>query len=136
VPAIDQCHQQVVRALEKAGWDVFPNPYTLAVGRGVLLFVDIRAQRLSEERKEVLLIEVKCFPEDSSDTRQLYTAFGQYLVYRSIVRQKTLEAEVYLAVTSDAFDGVISQLGLPAIHENRVKMIVVDIRNEVIRQWL
>ena len=107
MPAIDQCHQQVVRA-----------------------------QRVRDNRQEVILVEVKCFPEDSSSTRQLYTALGQYLVYRSMVRQKALEAEVYLAVTSDAFDGVISQLGLPAIRENRVKMMVVGIRNEVIRQWL
>jgi hypothetical protein len=136
MPAIDQCHQQVVHALQRDGWNVLPNPYTLSVEQETLLFIDIRAQRTSEERKEILLIEIKCFPEGRADTHELYVAFGQYLVYRSIARQKTLNAEVYLAVPTFAFDDVISRLGLPAVRDNQIRIVVIDIEHEVIRQWL
>lgn len=130
MPALDQCHPQVIRALEKDGWEIVASPFTLTVHRDALLFVDVRAQRLENgESKVVLLVEVKCFPEGSSDTRELYIALGQYLIYRSILKQKELAATVYLAVPSDAFHNVISRLGLAAIRDNQVKMVVVDVEN-------
>jgi hypothetical protein len=94
MPAIDQCHQQVVRALEKEGRVVAPKPYTLPVpASSYPLFVDIEAHQVSAgEDKAILLVEIRCFSDESAATTDLYIALGQYIVYRSLLRQNRVDA--------------------------------------------
>lgn len=137
MPAIDQCHQQVVIALEKEGWTVSPKPYPLPIGVGRTFWIDIAAHRLQRlEERTILLIEVKCFPVGSSETTELYTALGQYLIYRSLLRQRGLNVDLYLAVPVFAFEGTFAQIGMSAVTENGIKMVVIDLEQEVIVQWL
>jgi hypothetical protein len=83
MPALDSCHPQVVRALEKAGWNVSPVPHAIRVpGRRYPLLADMRANR---DEASIIVVEVKCFLDDP--IAELYVAIGQYMIYRSLLRQ-------------------------------------------------
>jgi hypothetical protein len=137
VPALDTCHPHIVRALNKAGWNVAPKPFVLKLSRGHTLFIDLEAAREEEVGKRtILLVEVKCFPEGSAATSELYAAIGQYLVYRDLLKQSQIDVDLYLAVPVEAYQDVFTRMALGTISENHIKMMIVDTEREVIIQWL
>jgi hypothetical protein len=80
MPAIDVCHPHIVRALQKDGWTVEPQPLPARVGRRRAL-IDISASRTNNgTSQQILLAEVNCFQNRASWTNELYTAIGQYIV--------------------------------------------------------
>lgn len=138
MPAIDQCHHQIVHALEKAGWEVAPGPYTIPVSKGHVLHADIAAHQPSSTNGQarIIVVEVKCFADRLAETNELYTAIGQYLVYQSLLQPKGLAHQLYLAVPQSAFEGVFQRMGMAAVENNRIQMIVVSLATEEIVQWL
>jgi XisH protein len=136
MPAIDQCHNQIVHALEKAKWIVSPHAYTIAIQKGHVLHIDIEAHRASSLNGHIIIVEAKCFAERNAETNEMYTAIGQYLVYRSLLKPKGLADNLYLGVPRSAYQGVFSRMGMAAVKENAIKMMVVDLEKEEIVEWL
>lgn len=134
MPALDSCHLQVVHALENAGWTVSPKPFVLRVDRTSRLHIDIEAFHIQEEA--IMVVEVKCFQDPNAETYDLYTAIGQYLIYRSLLKQRNLTRPLYLAIPIEAYRDIFQRLAMPVIAENGIKMIVIDIVREVIVEWL
>ncbi len=131
MPALDRCHPQVVRALEKAGWNVAPKPYRLPLVGRPPLSIDIEAKNANNR---IIIVEVKCFTDN--EVNDLYTAVGQYLVYRSLLRAQNINHSLYLAIPLPIYQGVFKEIGIFVMQETGIKLIVVDIENEVIVQWL
>ena len=132
MPALDSCHVQVVHALENAGWTVSPVPHAIRIpGRRYPLLADLRASR---DQEAIIVVEVKCFLDDP--IAELYTAIGQYMVYRSLLRQTPSNFPLYLAVPDYAYRGIFNEIGMAIVHEAQIKLIVVNMDNEVIEQWL
>jgi len=131
MPALDKCHDQVVRALEKEGWTVASKPISLVAPERHPPLADIGAQR---EGDEIIVVKVKCFADD--ELYELYTAIGQYLVYRSLIRRANKTQKLYLAIPSSAYHGIFRQLGMSIVAETGIKMIVVNMNSEVIEKWL
>jgi hypothetical protein len=97
LPALDRCHPQVVHALEKAGWTVLPKPYALYLNRAHRLHIDIETIRNSGTASQsIIVVEVKCFDDEKTETGDLYTAVGQYLVYQGLLHQKGIVTPLYL----------------------------------------
>jgi XisH protein len=137
VPTLDHCHPQVVHALETEGWVVATKPFSLEVTKKHVVHMDIKAQSSAEIAPEtIIIVEVRCFPDTSASTDALYTAAGQYIIYRSLLRQKGYDYPLYLAVPNQAFRGVFRRMAMAAVSENEIKMIVVYLEKEVIEQWL
>lgn len=138
MPQLDHCHDQVVRALQKVGWDVGENPYILPVeGRRRPLQIDIYAHRTMNSHPEmIIIVEVKCFGDERSELNDLYTAIGQYIVYRNLLRQRNITDDLYLAIPLHAYEGVFRQVATPIMDEIQLKMIVVNLDKEEIEQWL
>jgi hypothetical protein len=137
MPALDRCHPIIVRSLEKDGWTVAPESFGLSVARGHTLQIDIQATRTENGSSyKLVIVEVKCFPDQAAETTDLYIALGQYLVYRGLLNERQVEADLYLAVPTFAYESVFKRMGMAAVRENRVKMIVIDLDREVITQWL
>lgn len=130
MPAIDQCHLQMVRALRKAGWMVDEKPYVLRLTSGRRLFVDIKAQY---DQNEIIIVEVKCFVDNQVE--ELYTAIGQYMVYRNLLRRLNIQKQIYLAIPVTAYYGIVEELAAEVVQEARIKLILVDIEHEVIERW-
>jgi hypothetical protein len=133
MPVYDKCHNQVVRALEKAGWIVSETPYTLDTEVNHL-FVDIEARRAPEE--PVIVVEVKCFPDGTSDMTSLYNAVGQYFVYRSLLRNLNKNRRLYLAIPTKTYQGIFRLIGLDIAAEMQIDMIVVNLEAKEVEEWI
>jgi hypothetical protein len=79
--AHDKCEPQVVKALEKAGWSVDPNPLCMRVGRNERFVADLLV-RNAADGSLIIIVEVKCFPESTSELQEFYTAVEQYMISR------------------------------------------------------
>ncbi len=135
MPAIDQCHEQVVNALAKAGWDVANKQFGFKTPLN-WLFIDIQATRVTNgDIEQILLVEVKCFADGSSTMPDLYTAIGQYIVYRTMLRELGKSVPLYLAIPTKAYYGVFQRLVPSLIDELKINVIVVDLSQERIELW-
>lgn len=133
---LDQCHEQVVRALQKAGWDVDPGMYFLRV-EGVTVFADIRARQINGKPHQIVVVEVKCFPDNRSDMDELYRAIGQYVIYRNVLKATNKPGVPYLAIPLEAYSRLFTKKVVSmTIDELQIKLILVDIEREEIVRWV
>ncbi|MEA5508094.1 XisH family protein [Halotia wernerae UHCC 0503] len=135
--ARDIFHQVVKRALQKDGWYITHDPLSISVG-GVNVSIDLAAEKLiaAEREGEKIAVEVKSFLEKSSAISEFHTALGQFINYRGALRRREPERVLYLAVPLTTYT-TFFQLDFPQamIEENKVKMIIYDIEQEVIVKW-
>ncbi len=135
MPRLDDCHEQVVHALESDGWRVDDRPRRL-IHEERLVFIDIQAAKgINGSRQQILLAEVKCFPDRERTTQELYIAFGQYIVYRALLAQEEIDLPLYLAVPQDAYEPIFDSTVMRAISDNKVKLVIVNLETETISQW-
>jgi hypothetical protein len=79
---------------------------------------------------------VKCFPDPDNTTRDLYTAFGQYLIYRVILAEVEENAPLYLAIPETAYNNIFDSTIQRAIRDNGIKLMIVNLETELIVQWI
>lgn len=135
--AKDIFHEVVKKALQKDGWQITHDPFSISVG-GVNLSIDLAAEKLiaAEREGEKIAVEVKSFLEKSSAISEFHTALGQFINYRGALRRRQPERVLYLAVPLTTYK-TFFQLDFPQamIEENQVKMIIYDVEQEVIVKW-
>ena len=134
--ALDTCHEQIVRALEKAGWNVASSPFKLILPSR-LVYIDLRMSRgMNGSRDQIVLVEVKCFPDQKSTTRDLYTSIGQYLVYRAMIVQSEFPYSLYLAVPEHIFSVVFDTAVMQVVNESSIRIVVINVQTETVAQWI
>jgi hypothetical protein len=79
---------------------------------------------------------VKCFPDENSTTTDLYNAIGQYLVYRAMLIETEIALPLYLTVPDTIFEKVFDAAIQRVIKDNRIDVIVIDLEQEEIVQWI
>lgn len=135
--ARDAFHQVVRIALEKDGWRITSDQLTFTIG-GVKMSVDLTAEKMiaAEREGRKIAVEIKSFLEQSSAIYEFHTALGQFMNYRAALRKREPERILYLAVPQTAYD-TFFQLEFPKemVEENKVKMLIYDIEQEVIVAW-
>ena len=129
MPAIDSCQPQVIRALQKAGWTIATKTTALQATSDMPIFIDIEAFKLDAR----IYVEVKCFPA-ANRSQELHIAFGQYVIYREVIARLRPDSVLYLAVPYDNPD-LASPVFQATIRNNRVKIILIDLKAEEIVQW-
>ena len=136
--AKDVFHEVVKKALQKDGWQITHDPFSISVG-GVNVSIDLAAEKLfaAEREGEKIVVEVKSFLEKSSAISEFHTALGQFINYRGALRRRQPERVLYLAVPLTTYK-TFFQLDFPQvmIEENQVKMIIYDVEQEVIFKWI
>lgn len=136
MPAFDQCHEQVVRALQKEGWNVEAEQVTLSLGKR-RIFVDLRAVRgVNGNRQQMMLIEVKCFPSSTTVNEELYHAIGQYLVYRAMLTERRLETPLYLSIPEPIFNSAFDLPMKRVVEDSQIKLVIVNLEAERVVQWI
>lgn len=89
-----------------------------------------------ETTQRVLVIEIKEFAS-VSPMHRLEQALGQYQVYRSYLRQIAPEEQLYLAIDKASYDSLFARKSFQRIVEDyRLALLVVDVPNEEIAQWI
>lgn len=135
MPAYDVCHEQIVRALQKEGWRVDDRPQRLNYDERSI-FIDVRATRsMNGSSQQILLIEIKCFIDRDSTTRELYTAIGQYIIYRALLNERNLNIPLYLAIPDDVYHDIFDSTVQRAIKDSQIKLVIVNLESEVITLW-
>jgi hypothetical protein len=139
MPAKDLFHDPLVRALIRDGRTVTDDPLTLKVG-DTDFFVDVGAERFvtAEKGMERIAVEVKSFLKLSA-VQDLKEAIGQFVLYEDVLSQSSVNADriLFLAIREETYTGLFSNaVGQMVLTNRRVRLIVFDPVQEVIRQWV
>ncbi len=128
VPSLDQCHTQVVHALQTTGWLVSPNSHRCRVARRIA-FIDISAVQANRK----IYVEVKCF-SDPKDTDEQYRALGQYVTYQTMLRLQKDMTPLYLAIPS-RMDNQLETVFGAVLGDLHIKFLIFDELQEIILRW-
>ncbi len=134
--AKDAFHEVVKTALQKDGWQITHDPYTLQAGT-LELYIDLGAEKVvaAEKDGQKIAVEIKSFTGPSKIS-QFYTALGQFISYRSALQQQENERILYLAVPGNVYDSFFTMGFIQSlVKQNQIHLIVYDIEQEAIAQW-
>lgn len=135
--AQDLIHDAVRNALKKAGWTIVAEPFRLDF-KNFALRADIAAKQMATDGKTEIriVVEVKSFAGNSF-VRELQQAIGQYLMYLDAIAMNQLDYELYLGISSDAYQSYFALSGAQfAVEHYQLKLLVVDVDQEEIVQWV
>lgn len=135
--ARDVFHQQVRIALEKDGWLITHDPFTIRISEAIKIQIDLAAENTiaAQRGSEKVAIEIKSFIGDS-DISSFHTALGQYLNYCQALEAYEPDRVVYLAVPVETYEDFFQ---LPfiqnSLNRNDVNIVVYDPTAEEIVAW-
>lgn len=135
--ARDYIHALVRRVLEKDGWTITHDPYSLIFG-GTTVFVDLGAESPMGAEKDgrKIAVEAKGFLGKSFIT-DLQRALGQFLLYSSLLEDEEPERVLFLALPQDAFDRVfLNPQAQKLITRANLKLFLFDAQAEEITKWI
>ena len=136
MPAKDSFHEFVKIALQKDGWQITHDPYTLQAGT-LELYIDLGAENVvaAEKDGQKIAVEIKSFTGPSKIS-QFYTALGQFISYRAALQKQENERILYLAVPGNVYDSFFTMGFIQSlVKQNQIHLIVYDIEQEAIAQW-
>lgn len=136
MPAKDAFHEVVKIALQKDGWQITHDPYTLQAGT-LELYIDLGAEKVvaAEKDGQKIAVEIKSFIGPSKIS-QFYTALGQFISYRAALQQQETDRILYLAVPSNVYDSFFAMGFIQSlVQQNQVHLMIYDIEQEAIAQW-
>jgi hypothetical protein len=136
--AKDIFHDIVKKALQKEGWVITHDPYTVFHKQERIDYeIDLGAEKLigAERGKERIAVEVKTFAKPST-TNEFHSILGQYLTYLSVLRRFDADRLLFLAIplyAKQRLDDYPFIQGL--IEEYNLKILVFDKNTETIVSW-
>lgn len=119
------------------GWTITDDPLRLSYG-GRNVYVDLGAEMPIGAEKEgrKIAVEIKSFIGES-DIHELEIALGQYELYQGILEQVESDRELYMAVSTFAFDGIFSEpIGQLMITRANLGLIIFDDQSKRIVKWI
>ena len=133
----DKFHDAVKHALEKDGWLITHDPFTVQISEAVQLKIDLGAESAiaAQRNQEKIAIEIKSFITDS-DISEFHGALGQYLNYVQALEDKEPDRILYLAVPIETYrDFFQIPFVQKSIKRHTVNLIIYDPIQEEIKQW-
>lgn len=137
MPARDIIHDAVIEALQKDGWNITDDPLILVL-REENIAIDLGAEKVitAEKGNERIAIEIKSFTRPSV----LYTfheALGQYFNYETALIELEENRILYLAVSKEVYQNMMTNFLIKkSIERSKMKILVVDIHQQIIEQWI
>ncbi|MEQ8536202.1 MAG: element excision factor XisH family protein [Coleofasciculus sp. D1-CHI-01] len=135
--AKDIYHDTVRTALEKDGWTITDDTFTLSAGKRDV-FVDLAAEKpLTAERQgQKIAVEVKSFISPSP-VKDLQNALGQYILYAELLAVTEPDRILYLAIREEIYVDFFSEPIVQIVLANHpIKLIIFDPIEEVIVKWI
>lgn len=135
--ARDRFHNVVKNALKKEGWKITADPYAINID-DVDFEIDLAAEQIlaAERDNKKIAVEVKSFisPSNISD---FHTALGQFLNYRDALEKIESNRQLYLAVRSPIYESFFQRrFIIAAVKRYQLALMIYDVQQEVIVQWL
>ena len=135
--ARDRFHYVVRKALEKDGWKIMADPYVINID-DVDFEIDLAAEELlgAEREGQKIAVEIKSFISPSN-VSEFHTALGQFLNYRDALEKIDPERKIYLAVRVPIYETFFQRkFIISAVAKYQLHLIIYDVEQEVISQWL
>ena len=135
--ARDRFHYVVRKALEKDGWKITADPYVINID-DVDFEIDLAAEELlgAEREGQKIAVEIKSFISPSN-VSEFHTALGQFLNYRDALEKIDPERKIYLAVRVPIYETFFQRkFIISAVAKYQLHLIIYDVEQEVISQWL
>ncbi|MEM9927655.1 MAG: XisH family protein [Cyanobacteria bacterium P01_D01_bin.50] len=135
--ARDRFHYVVRKALEKDGWKITADPYVINID-DVDFEIDLAAEELlgAEREGQKIAVEIKSFISPSN-VSEFHTALGQFLNYRDALEKIDPERRIYLAVRVPIYETFFQRnFIISAVAKYQLQLIIYDVEQEVISQWL
>lgn len=132
----DVFHNAVKAALQKDGWIITHDPYSLAVG-GVEMYIDLGAEQLlgAERGGTKIAIEIKSFI-GTSPISEFHTAHGQFIDYKYALEEDDPDRILYLAVPEKTYTTFFSLKFIQtAIKRSQLRLLVYNPDEETIILW-
>lgn len=137
MPQRDIFHDVVIDALLADGWTITDDPLRLSYG-GRNVYVDLGAEMPigAEKDNRKIAVEIKSFIGES-DIHELEIALGQYELYQGILEQVEADRELYMAVSTFAFDGIFSEpIGQLMITRVDLRLMIFDDQTKRVTKWI
>jgi XisH protein len=136
--AKDIFHNAVKIALQKEGWTITDDSYTINIPEfKPKQDIDLGAEKMlaAERGVEKIAVEIKSFIQPSI-VYDFHTALGQYMNYLIGLRKQEPNRILFLAIPTYASRS-FENLGMimEEIETYKVKLIVYDADNQTITQW-
>ncbi len=136
MPAIDSCEPQIIRALQKAGWDVIDKTLPIQLEPKRVVYADLRLQH-TRDGQQIIVVEIKCFLATRPLLDEFYHAVGQYLFYRDALTLRDIHIPIYLAIPAKIHQTLFQRLSVHTTVRNaKIKLIVVDLVTEEVVSWI
>lgn len=133
MPAKDRSHELVKRALINDGWRITQDQVKLKLGER-RLWIDLRAAHDAQGLE--ILVEIKEM-DAPSPIDDLANAVGKYLLYRTALENKEIAIPIYLAVSLESFEGILSEeIGRWMIQRFHIQLVVFDPATEEVVRWI
>jgi len=137
MPQKDSHHDLVRNALEKDGWTITHDPFTIRL-EDVKFYVDLAAEKTIETDGETrkIAIEIKVFG-GLSFLNEFEKAVGQYLIYKQFLVDLFPERILFLAVSTDVFEESFSLPSIQAVvTKQEIKLLIFNPETEEITKWI
>lgn len=137
MPALDLYHNAVKQALIKEGWTITADPYRIRF-QEIDLYADLAAELpiAAERQGQKIVVEIKSFVGRSLMT-DLHNAVGQYIVYRTLIKETASEYQLYLAIDDITYTSFFKRTGIEfLINASQIALLVVDMELQEIVQWI
>jgi|LakMenEpi03Aug12_release.lakeMendotaPanAssembly.Ray.scaffolds.fasta_scaffold557449_2 hypothetical protein len=134
--ARDLIHVPVREAIEKAGWHVTNDQYTVQFAE-FTMYADLAAERIiaASRGNDKIAIEIKSFVKRSA-VQDVRDALGQYVMYRAYLTKIEPNRKLYLATSTRAYRAIF---GLQAVQflvqQFAIATIVVDLERKEVVAW-
>ncbi len=135
--AKDRFHDVVKTALQKEGWIITQEPFTLPIPDLTSLFIDLGAEKLiiAEQDTRKIAVEVKSFLSPSTFA-EFHTAIGQCLNYRYALEDFDPGRTLYLAVPVEIYESFFTVPFIQSVlRRSQTRLVVYDPDIEEIVQW-
>lgn len=133
----DFIHDAVREGLEKDGWMITHDPLKLP-SSGINFKVDLGAEKviIAEKGMTKIAVEIKSLTKQSL-IYDFYEAFGQYMFYRDAFNDEAINREIFMAVSKSGWERIQkTPFILKRIEQYHLKLIVIDITNKKLIQWI
>ena len=136
----DSYHYACKTALIRDGWTITHDPFPITY-RGTAVSTDLGAEKESAIEGlriavELIAVEVKDL-DGQSVLSDFEKALGQFHLYRTLLKRREPERQIFLAVRKKIYDEFFQR---PAIQEvvrdSEISMIVFDEDKEEVVQWI
>lgn len=130
MPQQDAYHNSVRKALEKDGWIVTHDPFTIQL-EDVKFYVDLAAEKIIEtdEENRKVAIEIKVFG-GLSFLNEFEKAVGQYLIYKQFLGDLFPERIFFWQFRNDVFEESFSLPSIKAVvSKQEIKTACFQSRN-------